>query len=189
MKLKGLSHRCAHPLRGFTLVELLVTIAVIAILMGILLPVIGLARTKARVAKANMLISNMSNALEKYREDFRTYPPDNVLANGTASSNGSELLYSYLGQRLQWGEMHYGPYIEMPANEITPSAGGQKQMLSPLGGTYLYGRYNPDNDGNLQSCLIIDPGLDRKLGGSLDPKTGFVPDATSDSQDNLTSNK
>ena len=49
------------------------------------------------------------------------------LSDGTASSNGSELLYSYLGQRLQWGEMHYGPYIEMPANEVTQAAGGQKQ--------------------------------------------------------------
>ena len=181
--------RTSPPRRGFTLVELLVTVAVIALLMAILIPVLGMARGKARAAKANMLISNMANALEKYRDDFRSYPPDTVLADGTASSNGSEILYSYLGQRLQWGEMHYGPYVEIPANEMVASASGKKQILSPLGGTYLYGRYNPDGDGTLQSCVIVDPGADRKLGGSLDPKVGFVPDATTDSQDNLISNK
>ena len=175
--------------RGFTLVELLVVIAIIAILMAILLPVIGMARTKARVAKAGMMVSTISNALERYRDELRSYPPDSVLTDGTASTDGSELLYSYLCQRLTWGEMHYGPYIELPANEVAVSAGGRKAMLSPLGGTYLYGRYNPDPDGKLQSFVVVDPGLDKKLGGALDVKKGFVPDGTPDSTDNQISNK
>ena len=135
-----------------------------------------------------MLVGTITNALEKYREEFRDYPPDNVLSDGSASSNGPEVLYSYLCQRLQWGEMHYGPYVEVSAAQVKGTA-ARPQLASPLGGAYAYARYNPDPDGKLMSCVVVDPGPDLKLGGSMNLNTGFVPGGTTDSNDNIMSNK
>ena len=65
--------------RGFTLVELLVVIAVIALLMAILSPVLGRARLQAKVLTVNAELSNIAMALEAYSLDNNDkYPPTRV---------------------------------------------------------------------------------------------------------------
>jgi prepilin-type N-terminal cleavage/methylation domain-containing protein len=60
--------------RAFTLVELLVVIGIIVILISILVPVIGRARTAAYVTNSQSIISGISSACDRYFQDFRTYP-------------------------------------------------------------------------------------------------------------------
>ncbi|MFZ2148396.1 MAG: type II secretion system protein [Sedimentisphaerales bacterium] len=65
--------------RGFTLIELLVVISIIALLMGILLPVMGQARLQAKVVSVNAELREIGMALEAYSFDNDDkYPPTRV---------------------------------------------------------------------------------------------------------------
>jgi len=65
--------------RGFTLIELLVVISIIALLMGILLPVMGQARFQAKVVAVNAELRGIGMALEAYSFDNDDkYPPTRV---------------------------------------------------------------------------------------------------------------
>ena len=61
---------------GFTLVELLVVISIIAILAGLLLPVIGSVRRRGQVTATVLEIQNLKAAIEQYKQKFGDYPPD-----------------------------------------------------------------------------------------------------------------
>ena len=61
--------------RGFTLVEVLVVVAIVALLLGILLPVTGQARLQATVLTVNAELRDMALALEAYSFDHdERYP-------------------------------------------------------------------------------------------------------------------
>ncbi len=65
--------------RAFTLMEVLVVVAVTATLMGILLPVTGRARLQAKVLTVNAELRDIGLALEAYSFDHDSeYPPTRV---------------------------------------------------------------------------------------------------------------
>jgi general secretion pathway protein G len=62
--------------RAFTLVELLVVVAIISILATISLPNFQHAMTKSRVAAAQKEMQTLSTAIEAYALDYNVYPLD-----------------------------------------------------------------------------------------------------------------
>jgi prepilin-type N-terminal cleavage/methylation domain-containing protein len=65
--------------RAFTLIELLVVTAIIALLLGILLPVTGRAHLQAKVVAVNAELREIGIALEAYSFDNDSkYPPTRV---------------------------------------------------------------------------------------------------------------
>lgn len=65
--------------RAFTLIELLVVTSIIALLMGILLPVMGQARLQTKVVAVNAELREIGMALEAYSFDNDDkYPPTRV---------------------------------------------------------------------------------------------------------------
>lgn len=69
--------------RAFTLVELLVAIAIIVVLIGILLPALGKVSTKARVTATQSTMNEFAKACDTFQAQFGYYPgivPENMLA-------------------------------------------------------------------------------------------------------------
>lgn len=65
----------SHPIaKAFTLVELLVTIGIIAVLLGILFPVVGKLRENANAASTAQSISTLQAAIQQYWSTFNAYP-------------------------------------------------------------------------------------------------------------------
>ena len=78
---------------GFTIVELLVVVSIIALLIAILLPAIGKARDAARVTQSSANLRNIAVANDTYSADWAdrqfTSVPDDV----GLSPNGDPLYY------------------------------------------------------------------------------------------------
>lgn len=71
-------YRTETPRNAFTLVELLVVMAIIALLVGVLLPAIGAVRTQAKKTQAQAQFTALDTGLEAYRAEANlggTYPP------------------------------------------------------------------------------------------------------------------
>lgn len=74
---------------GFTLVELLVVIGVIALLIGILLPVLGRARTKSTEVVCQANLREIGVASRMYANDFDDRFPDKYTLGGTLFRGGA----------------------------------------------------------------------------------------------------
>ncbi len=78
--------------RGFTMVELLTVVAIVALLIAILVPSVNAVRTHARVAASEAAISAISTGLETFRADGQVggaYPP----SASDKLNNSQKLMY------------------------------------------------------------------------------------------------
>jgi prepilin-type N-terminal cleavage/methylation domain-containing protein len=77
---------------GFTLIEMLVVISIIAILAAILMPAITAVRVAAKKASSKSLIGTISMSLESYANDFSGYyPPDPIDTSPCTRLDGTQL--------------------------------------------------------------------------------------------------
>lgn len=75
--------RSTRP-QAFTLVEMLVVIAVIGILAGILLPTFSILKQRAKIRQAQMEMANLAGAIKAYEKEYNRFPGSpNVERNGT----------------------------------------------------------------------------------------------------------
>lgn len=75
MRGKGISS-VGRPSRAFTLIELLIVVAIIAILAAIAVPNFLEAQVRSKVARAKNDMRAMVAGLESYHVDHNSYPPD-----------------------------------------------------------------------------------------------------------------
>jgi prepilin-type N-terminal cleavage/methylation domain-containing protein len=83
-----------RPPTGFTLVELLIVIGIIAILVGLLFPVVSSVRQRGFEASTNATIASLAQACERYANDFGgAYP--GPLSNDFIENTAQPALFSH----------------------------------------------------------------------------------------------
>jgi len=87
--------RASKPRRGFTLVELLVVIGIIAVLIGILLPVIGRARRQANTTACMATLRSLGQTLYIYASENKGSLPygyyrSDAITNSTENQVGED---------------------------------------------------------------------------------------------------
>ena len=81
--------------RGFTLVEMMIVVAIIAILVAILVPNFMRARAQAQTAACEANLKEIATILELYQTDHQTYPAGNNTVVDTTNAD----LAPYLKQK------------------------------------------------------------------------------------------
>src|SRR5579862_9404481 len=81
--------------QAFTLVEMLVVIAIIALLAGMVIPLASIAARKKKIAQAQAQIRVIDLAINQYKNKLGFFPPDN-----TNSAGQNQLFYELLGQTI-----------------------------------------------------------------------------------------
>ncbi|SHF43369.1 general secretion pathway protein G [Caldanaerobius fijiensis DSM 17918] len=135
-----------HNNRGFTLVELLVVVAIIAILAAVLVPRLLGYTDRARQARAMSDLGTMKTVIETYTADQGqgVYP-----SIKTTDQN-------YVGTILKNGGINW--------------TGDTNGVKDPWGYPYYYTVSAPDTNGNVH-YIIVSPGKDGKLGSTDDVYT------------------
>lgn len=110
--------------RGFTLLELLIVIAIIAALATILLTTMGSAKRRTQIAVARSQISALKAALANYKSDMGRYPrltarPTVVGANGNSPAYEDDCVALYAGLRNK-------PTVEVGGGQNSPYVDGWK---------------------------------------------------------------
>jgi prepilin-type N-terminal cleavage/methylation domain-containing protein len=90
---------------GFTIIELLVVVSIIALLIGILLPAISKARDQARLTMSQANLRNLAAALDAYSSEFADRQPT-ALIDSIGQYGGSSLMTKMGNYESQTGVHH-----------------------------------------------------------------------------------
>ena len=86
--------------RGFTLLELLVVVAIIALLAGMAMPLIAMARQASRVSATRSVMARVDAALREFKTDYRVYPYQRTYADLDAGEEPANRLAYQLGRNI-----------------------------------------------------------------------------------------
>ncbi len=133
----------SFPRRGFTLIEVLVVITILAILVALLVPALGSAQLRARVVQVRTDISALESAIAQFKSDFGSIePPSGIIfyenANDwTTNANNPAVARSRSIIRQLWPQYDFGTSHDINRdNDMTDTfdLGGSECLVFFLGG-------------------------------------------------------
>ena len=160
--------------RGFTLVELMIVVAIIGLLITLLVPAVTKAIALIITVQTKSIQKEIALGLEAFRNDFQCYPPSKPYVYGDTTTGrmpdgASNLVYYLRGPAgAGWGttagglmpfggraQKSYGPYYEAEESRVVYFAdntvAGFTDAFDPVGlrdnlvvGRILYFRANPE---------------------------------------------
>lgn len=196
------------PNKGFTLVELLVVISIIAILLGIMMPALSKARDKGAQTVCMTNLRQIGFAMQMYANDNRDYYPDPMLLGGstkttTTGTTTSAFLFrarpgwvdpidpralpekyglaAALGKSDYYGKSPQSAYIDGQSKVwICPSVGRCKVVIRKTISLYMYELGNTYSFYGLEKLLIA-----KASNRNMSKLKGMNPNSTWTSQEAL----
>jgi len=154
---------------GFTLVELLTVIAIIAILMGLLFPAINIARDQARKAQAKSDGVQISGAVKAYYTEYGKYP---LGANVVNPPNGDFTFGTQQGVTAGSGISNFQLFdILRNIDSTGQTPAGQPNQYNPRAIVFFDGKTATDNN-NPRAGFVptnYSGGGSLKIGAFMDP--------------------
>lgn len=155
--------RCSNASpRAFTLVELLVVLAVVALLIGILLPVLGGARRRAAAVACLSNARQIATAVTAFADDNKGKLPENRVAVSATEHVTWRHLFAQDG-RLPAGDVwacpaHPGdPYSELGQVDWTTTCVGDVASSYALNGHLLWARDRGPEEADRPIVTIARP--------------------------------
>ena len=153
-----------RPNSAFTLVEMLVVMAIIAVLAAFLVPAISAARRHVKEGVTRSELEALEAAMHAYFSDWGEYPPD-----VTDTRDCARCIVYYLGNRFRvaGGFTHSGgPYFEFPPDRLIDRL--------DLDNDGQYGEDPPDGIDNDGDGLVDEDPLEGRFVDALGPRNGII---------------
>lgn len=110
---------------GFTLIELMIVVAIIGILAGIAIPAYQTYTIRAQVSEAFSLASELKGSIQEYRKERGTLPADNAAA-------GVPQPDKLIGNYVTRVEVNQGSINVTFGNFVNKNIAGQIVTLQPI---------------------------------------------------------
>ena len=160
--------------KAFTLVEMMVVVAIIGILASILIPVLARSKTKAKVASAKFQMAELIAAVKSYKSDNGRYPMPSFLGeqkpdigldgdvtfgDGFGLNNDNSYVVSILINKNHSRNPKKNEYLSLKSNGSDTEVGAAglsntNDYLDPFGNPYNI-TFNKDGDGGCEDAFYM----------------------------------